>query len=51
MDVGLIGLGGMGTGMAKSLLRAGHRSDGVQPHPSAGRSVARRRSNGCRLGR
>lgn len=25
MDVGLIGLGGMGTGMAKSLLRAGHR--------------------------
>jgi 3-hydroxyisobutyrate dehydrogenase-like beta-hydroxyacid dehydrogenase len=24
MDVGLIGLGGMGTGMAKSLLRAGH---------------------------
>src|ERR1700722_7051926 len=25
MDVGLIGLGGMGTGMAKNLLRAGHR--------------------------
>jgi 3-hydroxyisobutyrate dehydrogenase-like beta-hydroxyacid dehydrogenase len=25
MEVGLIGLGGMGTGMAKSLLRAGHR--------------------------
>jgi 3-hydroxyisobutyrate dehydrogenase-like beta-hydroxyacid dehydrogenase len=25
MDVGLIGLGGMGTGIAKSLLRAGHR--------------------------
>ncbi|HEY4906543.1 MAG TPA: NAD(P)-dependent oxidoreductase [Candidatus Acidoferrum sp.] len=25
MDVGLIGLGGMGTGLAKSLLRAGHR--------------------------
>ncbi len=25
MDVGLIGLGGMGTGMAKSLVRAGHR--------------------------
>jgi 3-hydroxyisobutyrate dehydrogenase-like beta-hydroxyacid dehydrogenase len=25
MDVGLIGLGGMGTGMAKSLLRGGHR--------------------------
>ncbi len=25
MDVGLIGLGKMGTGMAKSLLRAGHR--------------------------
>jgi 3-hydroxyisobutyrate dehydrogenase-like beta-hydroxyacid dehydrogenase len=25
MDIGLIGLGGMGTGMAKSLLRAGHR--------------------------
>jgi 3-hydroxyisobutyrate dehydrogenase-like beta-hydroxyacid dehydrogenase len=25
MDAGLIGLGGMGTGMAKSLLRAGHR--------------------------
>ncbi|MBV9888532.1 MAG: NAD(P)-dependent oxidoreductase [Acidobacteria bacterium] len=25
MDVGLIGLGNMGTGMAKSLLRAGHR--------------------------
>ena len=25
MDAGLIGLGGMGTGLAKSLLRAGHR--------------------------
>jgi 3-hydroxyisobutyrate dehydrogenase-like beta-hydroxyacid dehydrogenase len=25
MEIGLIGLGGMGTGMAKSLLRAGHR--------------------------
>jgi 3-hydroxyisobutyrate dehydrogenase-like beta-hydroxyacid dehydrogenase len=25
MDVGLIGLGGMGSGMAKSLLRSGHR--------------------------
>src|SRR5580698_9325440 len=25
MDAGLIGLGGMGTGIAKSLLRAGHR--------------------------
>src|SRR5258708_37594725 len=25
MDVGLIGLGRMGTGIAKSLLRAGHR--------------------------
>src|SRR5258707_6645520 len=25
MDVGLIGLGKMGTGIAKSLLRAGHR--------------------------
>src|SRR5580700_10910647 len=25
MDVGLIGLGGMGTGIAKSLLRGGHR--------------------------
>jgi 3-hydroxyisobutyrate dehydrogenase-like beta-hydroxyacid dehydrogenase len=25
MDVGLIGLGGMGTGLAKNLLRAGHR--------------------------
>jgi 3-hydroxyisobutyrate dehydrogenase-like beta-hydroxyacid dehydrogenase len=25
MDLGLIGLGGMGTGIAKSLLRAGHR--------------------------
>ena len=27
MDIGLIGLGGMGTGMAKSLLRAGPSRD------------------------
>jgi 3-hydroxyisobutyrate dehydrogenase-like beta-hydroxyacid dehydrogenase len=57
MDVGLIGLGGMGTGMAKSLLRAGHRvtiynrtrakADALG---AAGATVAATPADACRAG-
>jgi 3-hydroxyisobutyrate dehydrogenase-like beta-hydroxyacid dehydrogenase len=57
MDVGLIGLGGMGTGMAKSLLRGGHRvtvfnrtrarAEALKPD---GAIVAATVSDACRAG-
>ncbi len=57
MDVGLIGLGGMGTGMAKSLLRAGHavtvfnrtraRADALRAN---GATVAATIADACRTG-
>jgi 3-hydroxyisobutyrate dehydrogenase-like beta-hydroxyacid dehydrogenase len=57
MDVGLIGLGGMGTGMAKSLLRAGHgvtvfnrtraRADALK---ADGAMVAATIADACRTG-
>ena len=57
MDVGLIGLGGMGTGMAKSLLRAGHavtvfnrtraRADALR---ADGATVAATVADACRSG-
>ncbi|HEX3121609.1 MAG TPA: NAD(P)-dependent oxidoreductase [Candidatus Acidoferrum sp.] len=57
MDVGLIGLGGMGTGMAKSLLRAGHgvtvfnrtraRADALK---ADGATVAATIADACRSG-
>jgi 3-hydroxyisobutyrate dehydrogenase-like beta-hydroxyacid dehydrogenase len=57
MDVGLIGLGGMGTGMTKSLLRAGHRvtvfnrtrarAEALQPD---GATVAPTITDACRSG-
>src|SRR6201996_6069157 len=57
MDVGLIGLGGMGTGMAKSLLRAGHRVtvfNRTQPRAEAlradGATVAASIAEACRSG-
>jgi 3-hydroxyisobutyrate dehydrogenase-like beta-hydroxyacid dehydrogenase len=57
MDVGLIGLGGMGTGMAKSLLRAGHRVTVFNRTPSRaealradGATVASTPADACRAG-
>lgn len=57
MDVGLIGLGGMGTGMAKSFLRAGHRVavfNRTQARAEAlradGASVAATVAEACRSG-
>lgn len=57
MDVGLIGLGGMGTGMAKSLLRAGHRVTVFNRTPSKaealraeGATVASSPADVCRAG-
>jgi 3-hydroxyisobutyrate dehydrogenase-like beta-hydroxyacid dehydrogenase len=57
MDVGLIGLGGMGTGMAKSLLRAGHRVtvfNRTQSRADAlradGATVASSPADACRTG-
>jgi 3-hydroxyisobutyrate dehydrogenase-like beta-hydroxyacid dehydrogenase len=57
MDVGLIGLGGMGTGMAKSLLRAGHRvtvfnrtQSRAEALRSDGATVAATPAEACRAG-
>src|SRR5579863_8029329 len=57
MDVGLIGLGGMGTGMAKSLLRAGHRvtvfnrtRSKAEALRSDGATVALSPTDACRAG-
>jgi 3-hydroxyisobutyrate dehydrogenase-like beta-hydroxyacid dehydrogenase len=57
MDVGLIGLGGMGTGMAKSLLRAGHCVTVFNRTPSKaealraeGATVASSPADVCRAG-
>jgi len=57
MDVGLIGLGSMGTGMAKSLLRAGHRvtvynrtSSRAEALRAYGATVALSRADACRSG-
>jgi 3-hydroxyisobutyrate dehydrogenase-like beta-hydroxyacid dehydrogenase len=57
MDVGLIGLGGMGTGMAKNLLRAGHRVtvfNRTQSRADAlradGATVASSPADACRTG-
>jgi 3-hydroxyisobutyrate dehydrogenase-like beta-hydroxyacid dehydrogenase len=57
MDVGLIGLGGMGTGMAKSLLRAGHRvtvfnrtRSRAEALRSDGATVAATPAEACRAG-
>jgi 3-hydroxyisobutyrate dehydrogenase-like beta-hydroxyacid dehydrogenase len=57
MDVGLIGLGGMGTGMAKNLLRAGHRVTVFNRTKSRadalradGATVAASAAEACRVG-
>jgi 3-hydroxyisobutyrate dehydrogenase-like beta-hydroxyacid dehydrogenase len=57
MDVGLIGLGGMGTGMAKNLLRAGHRVTVFNRTKSRadalradGATVAASAADACRVG-
>lgn len=57
MDVGLIGLGGMGTGMARSLLRAGHRVSAFNRTPARaealradGATVAATVAEACRSG-
>ena len=57
MDVGLIGLGGMGTGMAKSLLRAGHRvtvfnrtASRAEALRADGATVASTPADACRAG-
>src|ERR1700737_3543619 len=55
MDVGLIGLGRMGTGIAKSLLHAGHRvtvynrtRERAEALRKDGAAVAGRVAEGCR---
>lgn len=57
MDVGLIGLGGMGTGMARSLLRVGHRVTVFNRTPARaealradGAVVATTPGEACRVG-
>ena len=40
MDIVFAGLGSMGSGMARSLLRAGHRVHGIDPNADAARAFA-----------